>query len=279
MWSCIGGGVVLLGIIAAIVIPIILRVDYSTAYNAAQDLKPKILDISQNSDCQYVVKDLNSVYTSTTTYNGYVEGCRETFNQSVETLIEELGGTDGIIRNTDIKNQFDAFKAAYDATVPKTEDLDNKLDIYTAFHSFIVTVDDFYSSDVTDAEIAAAAKYLTESGNNTLKEYGEGWLEKYSAYIQAYRDWDNFDWGANNYSTSAYYEKSNLSSAAKTEYSNWVTANKPDIKSMYQLNFDNIPKIKTEFNKLYELIRTTYEENYNYDSGDCTELLYEVICD
>ena len=64
-----------------------------------------------------------------------------------------------------------------------------------------------------------------------------------------------------------------------TEKKNYVTANKPDVKSLYPLNLNNTSKIYSEFNKLYDLIDETYEKNYTKDSGDCLEFLGEVICD
>ena len=41
----IGGAILVLGIAAAIIIPVLLRVDYAPAYNIAKELKPKIYDI------------------------------------------------------------------------------------------------------------------------------------------------------------------------------------------------------------------------------------------
>lgn len=269
IWSCVGGAAAILGITAAIVIPIILRVDYSTAYNTAKELKPSIYNIYQNSDCENAVEYLDSSYASTKTYNKYVEGCKETFNQSVAELVDKLGATEGVSRNGDINAQFEAFRTTYNSIAPDAQGLQDKLEIYSAYHNFVSAASNIGSKSA-DSEITAAANYLINSSNDTLKTYGEGWLEKYIAYAHAYQSYTN-----NGYKTSDY----NLQKTAEKELKEWISTNKPDIKSTYQLNFDNTPKVKSEFDKLYELIRKTYAENYYYDNGDCTEILTEVICD
>lgn len=268
-WCCIGGGIIVLGIAAAIVLPIVLRVDYSTAYHTAKDLQSPIQDIYYNYDCGYVESYLDSTGTSIRSYTEYVENCKNDMS-GAGNLVSQLGETEGVKRNSDIKNQFESFKSIYDSTIPNYDDLAKKLDVYLARHSFVVAADDIsYSS--SDSEITAAANYLINSGNETLKTYGEGWLEKYLAAAHAYQDW---------YNSSGYFnDKYDLKNQLDTERKNYVTANRPDIKSLYPLNLENTSKIYTEFEKLYDLISDTYEKNYNKDSGDCLEFLGEVVCD
>lgn len=268
-WCCVGGGILILGIAAAIILPIIFRIDYHTAYQAAKELKPKVQDIYYNYECGHIEDDLDSSYTSMKTYSEYVEECKNVMSDA-DGLVSKLAETEGVKRNNDIKAQFESFKTAYDSVVPDADALSQKLDIYLARHNFVVAASDIsYSS--TDAEITAAAKYLIDSGNETLKNYGEGWLEKYLAAAHAYQDW---------YNSPGYYgEKYNLKNQLDTEKKNYVTANKPDVKSLYPLNLNNTSKIYSEFNKLYDLIDETYEKNYTKDSGDCLEFLGEVICD
>ena len=112
------------------------------------------------------------------TYSEYVEECKNVMSDA-DGLVSKLAETEGVKRNNDIKAQFESFKTAYDSVVPDTDALSQKLDIYLARHNFVVAASDIsYSS--TDAEITAAAKYLIDSGNETLKNYGEGWLENTS---------------------------------------------------------------------------------------------------
>lgn len=274
MWCCIGGGVLVLGIVAAIILSIIFRVDYSTAYNTAKKLEDKVYAIYQNYDCGYVTDYVSSAYTTTKKYNEYVEGCKAVFDNEASSLIEQLGNTDGVKRNSEISDRFNAFKTIYDSILPNSADLESKLSAYQDWHNFVVAVDDIYYSSSSDAEFTAAANYLISSSNSTLKTYGEGWLEHQMLYVKAYRDYDN-----------ASYRDPNLIALRedrdnkKKELDDWTSANRPDIKSLVPLKFDDTSKLNSAFNSLYELIKTNYEQNYNYDSGDCMEFLGEVVCD
>lgn len=268
-------GVGLLAVIAAIVIPIILRVDYSTAYKTAKDLKPKIQEIYYSYDCKYVSEYLSSSYTSIKSYNEDIEGCLEVFGGNTNQLVAELGETDGIKRNTDLKNQYEKFNAEYAAiSAGSADDLAAKLELYKAWHSFVVTNSDLNYAKSTDAEFTAAANYLINSGNDTLKTYGENWLEKSLALSAARRAWDSASFSASNYS-----ELRNDYNNKYSEMKDWVATNAPDVKSLAPLSTDDTSKAYSEFEKLYSMISETYEKNYNSGSGDCTEFLGDIYCE
>ncbi len=273
LWSSIGGAAIALGIAAAIIIPILLRVDYGPAYATAKELKPKILDIYHSYDCEYVVDDVDSSYIDPKTYAEYIEDCKKVYNTSTDDLVAKLGNTDGVKRNDEIKNQFAKFNAEYTAASSGTSaDLSSKLDLWQARHNFVYAADDLNYSSSADSEFAAAAKYLTESGNDALKTYGEGWLEKNLAIAAAYRAYDAASWQE----SSKYY---NDYTNKKKEYNDWVAANRPDINTIAPLNFNDTSKMYSEFSTLYDLISQTYALNYNSGSGDCTEFLGQVYCD
>ncbi len=274
MWCCIGGGVLVLGIVAAIVLPIILRVDYSTAYTTAKKLEDKVYAIYQNYDCGYVTDYVTSTYTTTKRYNEYIEKCKAVFDNETNSLIGQLGNTDGVKRNSEISDRFNAFKTVYDSILPDSTDLESKLSAYQDWHNFAVALDNMSYSNSSDAEFTTAANYLISSSNPTLKTYGESWLEHQKVYVKAYRDYDNTSYSASNKS-ALRIERDNK----KKELDDWISANKPDIKSLVPLKFDDTSKLNSAFNSLYELIKTNYEQNYNYDSGDCMEFLGKVVCD
>ena len=98
------------GIALAIVLPMVLKVDYSTAYNKAKELKPEIFNIYQSYDCEYVVDYVESSYTSTKSYDEYVEGCKKIYNSDVDNMVDELGNTDGVKRNDEIRMSYEKFK-------------------------------------------------------------------------------------------------------------------------------------------------------------------------
>lgn len=265
----ISGAVLVLGIVAAVVVPILLKVDYSSAYNTAKELKPNIYNIYRGYDCGYVVDYINTLY-QIKSYNEFVENCKAVYDVNTDELISKLENTDGVRRNNEIGSQFEKFKTEYDNLISGGIDsLKEKLNLWQAMHSFVVTADKIKNTS-SDAECTTAANYLIESGNETLKSYGEGWLEKTLAATAAYRAYRNArgDWR----------EKSNTYDNLKSERHDWIAENKPDMNMVAPLNFGDTSKVNTEFTRLYDLIKSTYEKNYNFGSGDCDEFLGEVTC-
>ena len=271
----IGGGVLVLGIAAAIIIPILLRVDYGQTYKVAKELKPKIYDIYQSYDCGYVVDYVDSAYTSQKSYTEYVEKCKSIYNNGASDLVVKLEDTEGIKRNDDLKDQFAVFKTEFNnLSADDYESLSAKLDLWQAMHNYYYAANDLYYNSSTDAEFTTAANYLINSGNDALKTYGEGWLERSTAVAAAYRTWDNEPYTTGN-RTQLYNDYTNK----KKEFADWVAANKPDINEVAPLGLDDTSKMYNDFNKLYNMITETYEENYNFGSGDCSELLGDVYCE
>ena len=267
-------GILILGIIAAIVIPILLRVDYGPTYATAKELKTKVYNIYRSYDCEYVIDYVDSTYTTAKKYSEYIENCKKVYSSETDDLVLKLENMDGVKRNNEIKAQFEKFKSEYTAlSSGNSDELDAKLNLWQARHNFVVAANDLSTSS-SDAEYTAAAKYLTDSGNDTLKTYGEGWLERRIAINAAYRAW----WNAS-YSNPNYSQLKEDYNNKKNEYSDWLAANKPDIKTVAPLGFNDTSKMYNEFTKLYDLVAKTYEQNYNSGSGDCTEFLGEVSCD
>ena len=96
-------GLVVIGIALAIILPMVLRVDYATAYNTAKELKPKIYDIYQSYDCEYVVDEVDYSWVSVKTYDEYVEECKKIYNAGTDDLVNQLENTDGVKRNEEIR--------------------------------------------------------------------------------------------------------------------------------------------------------------------------------
>lgn len=273
--SSIVGAVAVVGIALAIILPNVLRIDYSVAYNTAKDLKPKLYDIYQNSDCTYAYKYVGQKSTNNEEYAEYITGCIDAYSGDTDSLVTKLGDSDGVSRNSEIKTQFDRFKTRYDELPGKNLDsLKEKLDLYKLWHSYAVAVSGLNYSKSTDAEITAAANILINSGNDTLKTYGEGWLEKSLAAANAYREYNN-----NSLSLTGQLDKYKIYQDKSAEQEKYVKANKPDITSLIPLDLSGVSEMYSEFNKLYDIIARTYTENYNSGSGDCTEFFGEVYCD
>lgn len=268
----IGGVVLALGITAAIVIPILLRVDYGPAYATAKELKPKIYDIYHSYDCEYVVDNVDSTYTTPKQYAEYIEGCKDVYSSNADELVAKLGDTAGVKRDSKIGTQYEKFKSEYTKlSSGDSESLDAKLKLWQARHDFKYAEKDLdYSS--SDSEWKTAYNYLINSGNDTLKTYGENLLQQTLEITAAYRAYRAASWQESSQLLKEYNNK-------KSEHSDWIAANKPDINDVAPLNFNDTSKMYSEFSTLYDLISQTYALNYNFGSGDCTEFMNMVNCD
>lgn len=271
--GCVIGAAVFVAIIVAcVVIAIVSHIDYGETYRQAKDLKEDISDLYTSYDCERVVSNVNSDWTSDSSYNKYIEACKES-TDGIDDKIAELEKTAGIRKDSDLSAAFDKFKKEYMAIVPDSTSLSTDLDLYKTWHSYVVAIDNLSASTSTDAEITSAANILINSGNDVFKTYGEGWLEKTLGYIRAYRAYQN-----SNYSDSNRSELRDEYYAQQTSQREWVSANKPDIATLIPLNFSDTTKMYNAYRDFYNLLVDTYEENYNSGSGDCSELRGVVYC-
>ncbi|MDO4611684.1 MAG: hypothetical protein Q4B34_02390 [Candidatus Saccharibacteria bacterium] len=268
----VGVGVAIAAIVAVVLVLILTRVDYSESYKQAKAMDEAVSDLYLDSDCENVVYYANSTYTSVSNYDGYVSGCKSA-GEGLSEKVAALGNTSGISRDEELKALYDKFKEKYAAAMPEdSATLAAKLDVYAAWHKYIYLVDDIYLGD-PESEITAAANALINSGNETLKEYGEGWQEKTLALFRAYETYDNAPYSADN--KSALREEYQTK---RSEQSAYVSANKPTISEVVPLNFSSTSEMYEAWEKLFAGIAEKYQENYNSGSGDCTEFMGEVYC-
>lgn len=270
--GCVIGAVAIIAIVVAcVVIAIVSHVDYGETYRQAKDLKEDVGELYTNYDCARVVSSVDSDWTSESTYNKYIDSCKDA-TDGIDEKIAELEKTAGIRKDSALSTAFDKFKKEYTAMVPNADELNSKLDLYKTWHSYVVAVDDLSASD-TDAKIQSAANILINSGNDSFKTYGEGWLEQTMNYVRAYRAYQNSSYSDPNRSQlrDDMYTKQ---SAQRT----WVSENKPDIKELAPLDFSDTTAMYNAYRDFYELLTTTYEEHYNSGSGDCSELRGVVYC-
>lgn len=249
------------------------KIDYSTSYQSAKDLKSVIYSFS-SSDCANITDRVDSTYTDDKTYNNYVSACLSAI-QDINKYSDELQNTDAVKKDKDIKAQFERYQEIKNAIVPNTDDFTTKTNLYSAWHSFYYYAEKLSASKASDADLQHAASFLLNSGNDQLKTYGEGWLEKTLAYIHAYQAYD-----AVSYSDPNRTQLRQTRDDLKNDRNTWITSNRPNLSALASLDFSKSKQLTNEFSKLYDLIKESYEKNY--DSGkndDCFELFGEVICD
>lgn len=266
---CLGIGALILLTVGSFVLVMLTRVDYSESYRAARDLKTYISKIANNTDCENVIYYADSSWVSEKAYAKYIENCKKSTTRDDE-LVEALGDSSAVRKDSKISAQFDKFKSAYETAVSDQTDLTDQLDLYQAWHKFIVLSGDL-SMKSSEKDFRSAIEPLQKSGNSTLENYAEGWLEHTLAYRQAYDAyWSN---------SSAGSAERDAMNAAQDALDDWIDDNEIDMTEIADLDSSDTDDLIDEFDTLYDLIAEAYEENYNYDSGDCTELFNSVYCD
>lgn len=264
----VGGVIAVIGVVIAIIL--LTQVDYGGSYRIAKDLKDKVYDLYSSWDCVNAQDDVKTSWLETKTYDGYIVGCKEDTG-GMNDLITRLGESEAIKRDSELSELYNTFKSSVDTVLPQSDDLTSRLDLYQIWHNFEVS-EHGISETSTDAEIQTAAKILVNSGNEALKEYGISWREKALAMAKASRDYDAVSYSDGNKSNLGVIKRQ-----ARAEYQDYIKTNEPDIMSLVPLDFSKVDEIYRAYENLYDKICEKYAEHYD-DSGDCSELLDEVIC-
>ena len=264
------------GVAAAILIPMFLNVDYEPALNAVKDIRSEINEIYYG-DCDSATSYVNSSYTSASNYSGYVSDCIETMNKNIEEKFNAIANSAAIQRDEKLSKLFAPFKDAYDS-LPKGDALVAGLKAYEAWHNFKVDSRDvsYISSSRGEEKLTSAAekaaKHLTDSGVDSLKEYGEKWLEKIKAYIKAY-----FTYYGAKYNDPARSSYRDAMNTAKSEYEN-VVDEEPDVTELFKLSFDKTRELREAYNNLYDAVVDAYKE-HQPKSKNCITIYGQEICE
>lgn len=262
-WSIIGGILAVGGITAAIVLPIVLsQVDYKESYAIAKELKSPMNDFYYDyDDCVDVVDDADDDWYSTSTFSSYVSDCKDALKSNTIELVKKLGDSSGVSRDTEVKLAYDKFRGEFDKAIKSVDgDLNSKLDTYDSWHKFIYNAVDmsFYSHGASD--INTYANYAINSGNDTLKAFGEQWKEKALAVASAYKSYDDCNSGC----SSLYSDYS----SKRNELDDWVEDNLPKVTEVLPLSFeDNAWEIDDAWDDLYSIIEFKYTKDSVGDSS------------
>lgn len=261
--SLIGvGAVALIGIICLIV-SLVTRVDYGETYRTAKELHPYLRDIYDGTQCRNVITYADSTAIPTKTYEKYLAECRELIDGD-NGLIDKLGQTAGIRRDAELSSLYDDFKRAYTSAVPSFSELEQALKAYQSFHEFYLAAKRLNTKS-TQKQIAAAANFLAESGNEDLKAYGKTWQSAFENYITAYQDYQADETADRN---SEVYK---AMIKARSTYED-VNSDMPNLSKVTGLGITSgATTMYRAFRKLNDQIRDAYAKHYNHNSGDCSE--------
>jgi hypothetical protein len=262
-----------LGIVAAIILPIVLKVDYEETHNRAKDLSLALGDLTSQDSCAGLVSYVDSTYTTGDVYGKYVDNCKGAI-ADVRTYTDAVSGTSGL-RDGELRELWDAYKTSYERLMPVYDQL---VDTYPAWHEFVVKrealqkASDWYKT-VTEAKLEAMVKPLEDSGVEAFKAYAEGLKSKYIPYVMAYKKrdlayttWTNTSLGSPNKNATrdAYYEARDEMEALQSAWNQWKGDNSVDLSTEELLGVDldaSDNNLKNIFNKFYNDLYSKYLDN------------------
>jgi hypothetical protein len=188
--------------------------------------------------------------------------------------INNLGETDAVKKDKDVKTLYDDFNSAYQEIVTSGEGIDEKLEAYRAMHKYLLVKENVFVNESyrNASTVSSWAQILIDTDIEEFVTYGEGWKEKLNALADAYYSFSGI-------MNAEYYEKKANRDEKLKEYRNYVNDNEPDVKTLFPLKFADRSGFVEKFEDLKDLITTSYEENYDEESGDCAIVFNIVHCE
>ena len=269
-------------IVLAVLITIIgqatgaFKTDYSVTYSTAKEIKNQITKIRGDVSCNKISEYASNSATSNEIYQKYIEDCKQNMAGIDSNLVTKLGDSTGVLKDPEIGRKFDAFRTVFNATNGGDEDINKALDLYAVWHKWSV-IEGNKTSDWTEADILNATKILRESGNQRLKDYGEKW-----ATLKAQANEATYRWlhsSSKDDGSVDFVEMRRAADDAKNAFNDFERNERPNLLTEFPLKFVDLAKVYAKFEELYEVIRKTYEENYNFRAGGCRELINSVRCE
>lgn len=233
IWSCVGGGVVIAAIVAIVLVIVLTKVDYKESYDIAKKLSdPMSSFYFDYGDCKYLLSNVDSSWSPTpSSFSSDVKDCKTAISTETIDLVKQLGESSGVSRDSDVKTIYDKFYSEYSKAIADVDgETAGKLDIYDSWHKFIYDADGFYFTSATQSKIDETANNAINSGNDTLKAFGEEWKTKATEVFKAYEAYDD---ATTNYSSlySDYTTK-------KKNLENWYDEKVPKVSELLPLKFE-----------------------------------------
>ena len=266
----IGGGVIVLAIIAIVVIAAVTHVDYGATYRAAKELDEKISDFYSSSDCADAYLKADSTYVDEDDYNDALDECKAMATE-LDELVNALGSTSGIKNDSELKVAYDKFVADYRKVIPDQATLDAGLATLKAVHQFMLAVDELDLDEAGEAEIQEACNYLINSGNAQLATVGQGVAPLLIDYVNTYRTWLD--------SSGYYNDEYDVYQAAEEALENYLDDNDVTKDELITFELDGAGDVYDAYSDLYDDIVSAYELHYDGKGGCSTSYDGTVYCD
>lgn len=189
LWIALGVGLLLaVGAIVSVIVPQMLTPDYSKMYDSSIELQDALSEYFYSSACHDVALYVDDYYsTDAEEYNESIEDCKKDATK-VYNAVSKFEAESGASRDSQINGLYQNFKKAFDEKAPAQDKLESTLKVYAAAHDFVVGMNDFDTSSGTIPTVEEFKKVtdtLVNSGDATLKEFGEGLNTRYAKLYDA----------------------------------------------------------------------------------------------
>lgn len=271
--------VVLVVVVVVCVVALVtnqVHIDYAGTYQLAKELKPKMVGIQNAYDCDKVTNYLTSAYATMDAYQGYVKGCLELGSDAREGL-EMLGVTEGVLKDAEVASRYEVLKVEYEKVMGENAKMADILEAYEVWHQWVIAEGNGGKGEWewTESELKEAAEILTGSKYELLQEYGKGWLEKKTEALKAHEAYFNKAMDAEGELTALREE----ATKKETEFKDWKAEKEPKIKELIPLTPAKTAELTSAWQGFYDVVRRSYQENYNREAGGCKELVNQVVCE
>lgn len=165
--------VVVLAILACVLVPKLMGVDYQESEEIADDLFDKIEDVysGYTAVCYNALANVDDDELSLEDYKQKITECQQGLAE-VRELAGKLEKSSGVQRNAEVKEKYSAFAEAAKPVLLNEAQVDKSLATYLAVHEFLLNMAN-YEADTSEAEIKEMTKSLVEADNENLKAFGE----------------------------------------------------------------------------------------------------------
>ncbi len=283
IWSCVIGGVLIAGIVTAILIIMLTKVDYKESYEIATKLEDPMSDFYKNYNyCNYAVEYVDDDYPSEESFSEYIADCKKAISIDTIDLVKKLGETSGIAKDNDLKTLYNQFNELFAKAIGNANaDSIKNLDIYDSWHKFMYKSDSFSIKYYTNTSelVDKVANYAINSGNDTLKSFGETWKTKASDLLETIKSYKNGDIRYSEYDSKV------------DEFDDWYEKNVPKVSELLPFNFDgdkydvdeaweileSAIKIKSGNEANNSSVLNNYNDYYNDDSSDSDINLEDIL--
>lgn len=206
LWVGLGVGTLVLvgGIVAAILIPQMMKPDYNKMYDLANSLGDEVYNYFYSSACHDVRLYVDSYYSAEANeYAEYVNNCRNDAAK-IYAEIEKFEAESNVSKDSEINELYLKFKKTFDEKAPGKDRIEQTLKVYEAIHNFVSEVKGLGSdleSMPTPSEFKEISESLANSGDERLRGFAEGLNQRYETLYEKYRSLSEMDYSDSNYMT------------------------------------------------------------------------------